>query len=163
MPNQALQQNRDDVLRCGESVGCDLLKAAVPPLLLREAEVIAPMVELLIEVAVWLVWLAARGVVLVLVSLPYGAAAGILARDVSPAAVIWQAIARAGFIILVHPGFLWVGVANLPSHSWNLPRHLQPQILFGPPLPSPYGPPWRGGKLTQSPVSPTKFPEGPKP
>jgi hypothetical protein len=24
-----LQQNRDDVLRCGESVGCDLLKAAV--------------------------------------------------------------------------------------------------------------------------------------
>jgi hypothetical protein len=29
MPNKALQQNRDDVLRCGESIGCDLLKAAV--------------------------------------------------------------------------------------------------------------------------------------
>ena len=109
MPNQALQQNRDDVLRCGESVGCDLLKAAVPPLLLREAEVIAPMVELLIEVAVWLVWLAARGVVLVLVSLPYGAAAGILARDVSPAAVSWQAIARAGSLILIA---ILVGVAT---------------------------------------------------
>ena len=67
------------------------------------------MVELLIEVAVWLVWLAARGVVLVLVSLPYGAAAGILARDVSPAAVIWQAIARAGFIILIA---ILVGVAT---------------------------------------------------
>ena len=33
MPNKALQQNRDDVLRYGESIGCDLLKAAV--LLLR--------------------------------------------------------------------------------------------------------------------------------
>jgi hypothetical protein len=29
MPNKALQQNRDDVLRYGESIGCDLLKAAV--------------------------------------------------------------------------------------------------------------------------------------
>jgi hypothetical protein len=29
--NKALQQNRDDVLRSGESVGCDLLKAAVLP------------------------------------------------------------------------------------------------------------------------------------
>jgi hypothetical protein len=29
MPNKALQQNRDEVLRCGESIGCDLLKAAV--------------------------------------------------------------------------------------------------------------------------------------
>jgi hypothetical protein len=29
VPNKALQQNRDDVLRCGESIGCDLLKAAV--------------------------------------------------------------------------------------------------------------------------------------
>ena len=28
-PNKALQQNRGDVLRCGESIGCDLLKAAV--------------------------------------------------------------------------------------------------------------------------------------
>jgi hypothetical protein len=28
-PNKALQQNRDDVLRYGESIGCDLLKAAV--------------------------------------------------------------------------------------------------------------------------------------
>jgi len=28
-PNKALQQNRDEVLRYGESVGCDLLKAAV--------------------------------------------------------------------------------------------------------------------------------------
>jgi hypothetical protein len=27
--NKALQQNRDDVLRYGESIGCDLLKAAV--------------------------------------------------------------------------------------------------------------------------------------
>jgi hypothetical protein len=27
--NKALQQNRGDVLRCGESIGCDLLKAAV--------------------------------------------------------------------------------------------------------------------------------------
>jgi hypothetical protein len=27
--NKALQQNRDDVLRCWESIGCDLLKAAV--------------------------------------------------------------------------------------------------------------------------------------
>jgi hypothetical protein len=26
--NKALQQNRDDVLRYGESIGCDLLKAA---------------------------------------------------------------------------------------------------------------------------------------
>ncbi len=30
-PNKALQQNRGDVLRSGESLGCDLLKAAVPP------------------------------------------------------------------------------------------------------------------------------------
>jgi hypothetical protein len=29
MPNKALQQNRDNVLRYGESIGCDLLKAAV--------------------------------------------------------------------------------------------------------------------------------------
>jgi hypothetical protein len=29
MPNKALQQNRGDVLRYGESIGCDLLKAAV--------------------------------------------------------------------------------------------------------------------------------------
>jgi hypothetical protein len=28
-PNKALQQNHDDVLRYGESIGCDLLKAAV--------------------------------------------------------------------------------------------------------------------------------------
>jgi hypothetical protein len=28
-PNKALQQNRGDVLRYGESNGCDLLKAAV--------------------------------------------------------------------------------------------------------------------------------------
>jgi hypothetical protein len=35
MPNKALQQNRDDVLRYGESIGCDLLKAAVLP---REAQ-----------------------------------------------------------------------------------------------------------------------------
>jgi hypothetical protein len=28
-PNKALQQNRDDVQRYGESIGCDLLKAAV--------------------------------------------------------------------------------------------------------------------------------------
>jgi hypothetical protein len=31
MPNKALQQNRGDVVRCGESIGCDLLKAAVSP------------------------------------------------------------------------------------------------------------------------------------
>jgi hypothetical protein len=31
MPNKALQQNRGDVLRYGESIGCDLLKAAVLP------------------------------------------------------------------------------------------------------------------------------------
>jgi len=31
--NKALQQNRGDVLRYGESIGCDLLKAAVPSVL----------------------------------------------------------------------------------------------------------------------------------
>jgi hypothetical protein len=35
MQNKALQQNRDEVLRYGESIGCDLLKAAVLP---REAQ-----------------------------------------------------------------------------------------------------------------------------
>ena len=30
-PNKALQQNRGDVLRYGESIGCDLLKATVLP------------------------------------------------------------------------------------------------------------------------------------
>jgi hypothetical protein len=72
------------------------------------------MVELFIEVAVGLVWLAVRGVVLVLVSLPCGAVAGILAREVLPPAVIWQAIARVGSFALIG---LLVGVAVWPQFA----------------------------------------------
>jgi hypothetical protein len=97
-----------------ESLFREPLIADVPPLLLRNEGGIAPMVELLSEVAIWLVWLAARGVVLVVVSLPYGATAGIFAREVSPAAVIWQATARVGSLALI--GML-VSVAIWPQYA----------------------------------------------
>jgi hypothetical protein len=55
MPNKALQQNRGDVLRYGESIGCDLLKAAV------RAWMPEPKPEQLWRVAKWC-WLGILGV-----------------------------------------------------------------------------------------------------
>lgn len=66
---------------------------------------------------------------------------------------------------MVHLGFSWVGVANLPPHAWTPPRHHEPRVVFGKALPSPHGLPRESSerrKLAKAAVLPTKFLEGPK-
>jgi hypothetical protein len=71
------------------------------------------LLEPLLEIVVWLASMVVRALFLVLVWLPSGAIAGIMARDVSPDVFMWQAIARVASVLLVlvlAAAALWPGV-----------------------------------------------------
>jgi drug/metabolite transporter (DMT)-like permease len=61
----------------------------------------ANMIELLLEPIIELIALVVRGVGLVIVWIRCGAIAGILARDISPEAFMWQAAARLTGVLLI--------------------------------------------------------------
>lgn len=66
------------------------------------------MIELLLEPLIELIALVVRAIILVFVWLPFGAVAGIMARNISPAAFTWQATARVGSVLLTAE---WAGLA----------------------------------------------------
>lgn len=70
------------------------------------------MIELLLEPLIELIALVVRAVILLIVWLPFGAVAGILARDISPDAFVWQATARVASVLLI---VSLIVVATLPG------------------------------------------------
>jgi uncharacterized membrane protein len=59
------------------------------------------MIELILELIIELIALVVRAILLVIVWLPFAAVAGIMARDISPDAFMWQAAARVASVLLI--------------------------------------------------------------
>ncbi len=70
------------------------------------------MIELLLEPVIELIAFVVRAIVLVFVWFPFAAIAGIMARDISPDAFMWQATARVASILLI---VILMAVATWPG------------------------------------------------